>query len=183
MPRVDSTRYDIDTPAGAGDTCHHCPVAVGRRGFLRDVGLTVAAALIASGLRPHVALASLVTEVKPIRSRGALRTYAIPAADSVMIDVDNDVIIARSQGKVYAFSRRCPHKGAALVWNESESRVFCPKHKARFDIAGEHVSGRKSRNLDRYAIRLQGREITVDTDRIYREDQSPQEWRSAVLSV
>jgi hypothetical protein len=48
---------------------------------------------------------------------------------------------------------------------------------------GDHASGRSSRNLDRYAVRMQGREVIVDTDRIYREDQSPQEWSSAVLSV
>ena len=98
-----------------------------------------------------------------------------------MIDVDNDVIIARSAGKVYAFSRRCPHKGAGLVWHESESRIFCPKHKARFDVDGDHVSGRKSRNLDRYAIRLQGREVIVDTDALYREDENPREWQSAMI--
>jgi nitrite reductase/ring-hydroxylating ferredoxin subunit len=154
---------------------------MGRRGFLRDVGLTVAAALIASGLEPHAALASLVTRIKPVRSKGALRTYAIPSSDAVMIDVDNDVIIARSKGKVYAFSRRCPHKGAGLVWHESESRIFCPKHKARFDMDGDHVSGRQSRNLDRYAIRLQGSEIVVDTDTVYRGDQNAREWQAAVI--
>jgi nitrite reductase/ring-hydroxylating ferredoxin subunit len=69
------------------------------------------------------------------------------------------------------------------VWHEDEDRIFCPKHKARFMKNGDHASGRSSRNLDRYAVRMQGREVIVDTDRIYREDQSPQERSSAVLSV
>jgi cytochrome b6-f complex iron-sulfur subunit len=163
--------------------CAACPIAVGRRAFLRDVGLTVTAALIASGLKPGAALASLVTDVRPLRSKGALRTYTIPAGDAVMVDVDNDVIIARTGGKVYAFSRRCPHKGAGLVWHESESRIFCPKHKARFGIDGDHVSGRRSRNLDRYAMRLEGREVVVDTDTVYREDENLRQWQSAVVAA
>ena len=181
MPRVDESRAEMNGASQSG--CLDCPVAMGRRGFLRDVGLTVAAALIASGLRPHAALASLVTEIKPVRSRGALRTYSVPQADTILVDVDNDVIVARSRGKLYAFSRRCPHKGAALVWHESESRIFCPKHKARFDVEGAHVSGRRSRNLDRYAIRLAGRELIVDTDTLYQEDENLSDWRSAYVEV
>jgi len=176
MSSFDEGRYE--TP-DAG--CTDCPVATGRRAFLRDIGLTVAASLIASGLRPSAALAGFVTDIKPLRSRGALRNYAVPTTDTVMIDIDNDVIIARSQRVLYAFSLRCPHKGTRLEWRESESRIFCPKHKARFDIDGDHVSGRKSRNLDRYAIRLQGRELVVDTDTLYREDENPGGWRSAQI--
>ena len=165
------------------DRCGECPIATNRRRFLRDTGLAVVAALVASGLRPGIALARLVSEIRPVRSRGDLRSYIIGDADAVMIDADNDVILARSRGKVYAFSLRCPHKGARLVWHEDESRIYCPKHKARFSADGEHASGRRSRNLDRYALRREGREFIVDTGTLYREDTDRSAWNAAVVAV
>ena len=171
------------TATATGERCGDCPIATNRRRFLRDTGLAVVAALVASGLRPGVALARVLSEIRPVKSSGDLRTYVIGAQDGVMIDSDNDVIIARSRGKVYAFSQRCPHKGARLVWHEDESRIYCPKHKARFLAGGEHASGRRSRNLDRYALRREGREIVVDTGTVYREDADRAAWDAAVIAA
>jgi len=165
------------------ERCGDCPIATNRRRFLRDAAFTAVATLVATGLRPNAALANLVTGIVPVRKAGPLMNYAVPSTDAVMVDDENDVIITRYRGKVYAFSRRCPHKGARLVWHESEDRLFCPKHKARFTAGGDHASGRRSRNLDRYGLRQQGREIVVDTDTVYREDDDPQAWRSAVIAV
>ena len=167
----------------AVERCGECPLGTSRRAFLRDAALTVVATLAATGLRPGAALAGLVSEARLIRSAGPLRTYAMPIADAVMVDADNDIIVTRSRAKIYAFSRRCPHKGARLVWHESEDRIFCPKHKARFTTDGDHASGRRSRNLDRFGITLQGREIVVDTNALYREDEDPQAWRAAVVAA
>ena len=165
------------------ERCGECPIATGRRRFLRDTGLAVIAALVASGLRPGFALAGAVAEIRPVRTRGALCSYVIDANDGVMIDVANEVILARSRGKVYAFSLRCPHKGTRLVWHEEESRIFCPKQKARFLAEAQHVSGRKTRDLDRYAIRREGREVVVDTDTVFREDGDNSRWQSAVITA
>lgn len=173
-----------DVPTGVADErCGGCPLATSRRTFLRDAALTVVATLAATGLLPGAALAGLVSETRPLRTAGPLRLYTVPSSDAVMIDSENDVILTRSRGKVYAFSRRCPHKGARLVWRESEDRIFCPKHKARFTADGDHASGRRSRNLDRYGIRLEGRQIIVDVDNVYREDDDPAAWRVAVVAV
>lgn len=173
---------DASTPIET-ERCVECPLATNRRRFLRDAALTAVATLAATGLRPNAALASLVTAITPTRKAGPLRAYAIPSADAVMVDDGNDVIIARYRGNIYAFSRRCPHKGARLVWHESEDRIFCPRHKARFTSGGDHASGRRSRNLDRYGLRRQGSEIIVDTDTIYREDENPERWRSALVAI
>lgn len=165
------------------ERCGECPIATSRRRFVRDTGLAVLAAMTAAGLSPVTALANIVMEVRPIRSRGALRTYRVPSTDSVLVDGDNDVIIVRSGDRIYAFSQRCPHKGARLEWREDESRIFCPKHKARFSAGGAHVSGRGSRDLDRYALRLEGREIVVDTDSVLRADRDAAAWRAGVVLV
>ena len=41
------------------------------------------------------------------------------------------------------------------LWHAAESRVYCPKHKVRFRPDGMHDSGRATRSLDRYDLRLE----------------------------
>jgi nitrite reductase/ring-hydroxylating ferredoxin subunit len=166
-------------------SCAECPAAIAtRRAFLRDVGRAVAGALALSATSiPAVALAESVVETAPRRARGLLRTYAMPSVDSVSVDIDNDVILARWQGRIYAFSLRCPHRGSKLEWRPSEGRVFCPKHKARFRPDGAHDSGRQSRDLDRYDLLLSGRSVVVDIDALRRADREPEAWRAAVIAV
>jgi nitrite reductase/ring-hydroxylating ferredoxin subunit len=165
------------------DNCGDCPVAsASRRAFLRDVGLTVvgALALITVG-SPAVALAESVIATEPLRVLGTQRTYGIPSGDSISVDTANDVIIARWQGRAYAFSLKCPHRGTRLEWHADERRLFCPKHKARFRTDGAHDSGRTSRDLDRYDIDRQGEALVVDLDALRRADQEPEAWRAAVV--
>ena len=169
-----------------GQPCDGCPVATGRRAFLRDAGIAAAAAIAAITIgRPALAFAQSVTEIAPIAgSTGPMeRAYTIPSTDSVAVDVPNEVILARWEGHMYAFSLKCPHKGARLEWRNDEERVYCPKHKARFTAAGSHVSGRGSRDLDRYAIRRGGTGIVVDFGQVYRSDTDRDAWNRAVVSV
>jgi nitrite reductase/ring-hydroxylating ferredoxin subunit len=93
------------------------------------------------------------------------------------------VILARWQGHLYAFSLRCPHRGTRLEWHASESRVFCPKHKARFRPDGAHDSGRNTRSLDRYGLRLEGGAVVVELDVLHRIDEDPTAWEAAVIAV
>ncbi|HEX6574513.1 MAG TPA: Rieske (2Fe-2S) protein [Gemmatimonadaceae bacterium] len=177
---IDFLRAD----GSARQDCPECPIAMGnRRLFLRDMGLAVAAALMATGLSPSRALAALVAEIRPVNRRGPFVSYAAPKSEAVLVDSDNEVIIARAGRNVYAFSMRCPHKGAKLEWIEAESKIFCPRHKARFSASGDHLSGRRSRNLDRHALQLQGGLIVVDTETVYREDQHVTQWQKALITI
>ena len=179
----------IETPAGAGSvqpaaSCD-CPIAAAsRRKFLRDVGAMVAAVLAVGAVAsPAAALVNAVADVGPTNAAGPLRTYALPSTDSISIDVANDVILARWQGRVHAFSLECPHRGARLEWREDEQRIFCPKHKARFTAHGKHDSGRGSRDLDRYRLSRQNGSIVVDLASVLRADADPDAWRAAVIDV
>jgi nitrite reductase/ring-hydroxylating ferredoxin subunit len=130
---------------------------------------------------PALARAESVGEIRPRGVNGTQRMYPVPTANSISIDVDNDVILARWQDRVYAFSLRCPHRGTRLQWLTGEQRIFCPKHKARFRGDGQHDSGRQSRDLDRYAIGLNGSAAAVDLAVAYRADTEPEAWSRAVL--
>lgn len=164
--------------------CESCPAAMaGRRKFLRDVGLAVAGALALSAGRSFAAFAESVGEVRPSGSRGTERTYAMPGTDGVFVDADNDLALARWQNRIYAFSLRCPHRGTKLEWRPNESRLFCPKHKAKFTPNGAHDSGRQSRDLDRYDIVRQGSSLVVDLGALRRADQDLDAWQRAMIAV
>jgi cytochrome b6-f complex iron-sulfur subunit len=182
----DAMRHDMEGQHRAGRKagCGDCPIATSRRAFLRDIGVATAAALAVVALeRPTAAFAESIGEIAPLRSRLPELSYAIPGSNTVSVDVDNDVILARWENRLYAFSLKCPHKGARLEWRASEERVFCPKHKARFLAEGTHVSGRGSRDLDRYGVRRDGSGVVVNLGRVYRRDTDPTEWSSAVVTL
>ena len=174
----------MDSHEEKRDACGECPVANSRRKFLRDIGIAAAAAVgaIAAG-SPALAWAAEVAEIEPLASGLMERSYALPRIDGVSVDASNEVILARWRNRVYAFSLKCPHKGAKLEWRASEERVFCPKHKARFGADGAHVSGRGSRALDRYHLRRAGGEIVVEVGRLYRADRNRAEWEAAVIEL
>jgi len=171
-------------PGGKPDeSCSHCPIVVDRRAFLRGAALTAAAALVGLGTARSAALASTVRTISPRDRRGAERSYRIPATDSVSVDGESEVILARWQNRLYAFSLACPHRGATLEWRPNESRVFCPRHKARFRPDGAHDSGRASRDLDRFDIRRSGDSVIVNLDALRRADIDAAAWTAASVQV
>ena len=178
----------INTGAVAGDAkaaCNDCPAATAsRRAFIRDVAAMVAGVLAVGAISsPAAALARAAGEIRPTHAGGLVRTYAIPSADSISVDVANDLILARWQNRVYAFSLKCPHRGTRLEWHGDEQRIFCPKHKARFTPNGAHDTGRQSRDLDRYQISRQGASIAVDLGAVLRADADAQAWSAAVVAI
>ena len=139
------------------DTCEDA----GRRGFLRDGLLAVAAltAIAGDAVPLHAMARTLTTGL----ASGATVTYDIPAADGATIDRTNRVILIRYQGMVYAADLECPHKGTMVQWQPAQQRFFCPKHKSTFRAEGTRIQGKSPRSLDRYAIRLEGGKLVVDT--------------------
>lgn len=166
----------------AEPTPHHdCADACGtdRRGFLRD-GLLAVAALtaVAGDAAPlHAMARSFATG---LAAAGTV-TYDIPAADGATIDRANRVILIRYQGMLYAADLECPHKGTMLQWQPAEARFFCPKHKSTFRPEGTRIQGKSPRSLDRYAVRLEGGKVVVDTGRAIEGDATG--WAQAGVRV
>src|SRR5690349_19771054 len=167
------------------DDCPDCPLlAVNRRAFLRHAALAAAGALVAAGARPGAAFADTVRAIAPTGvGTGRTLSYAIPASDGVAVDAGNDVVLARWHSRVYAFSLRCPHRGARLEWHAQEQRLFCPRHKARFRPDGAHDSGRRTRALDRYVARRQGTQLVVDLGDVLQEDADAPRWEAAAVTL
>jgi len=116
-------------------------------------------------------------------SRDEEHAYPIPAGDGATIDKENQIILVRFTEKVYAFNLSCPHQNTALHWLAEEGRFQCPKHKSRYQPDGVFISGRATRNMDRFAVRRDGDTIVVDVDKMFRSDRNAAEWAAAVVAL
>ena len=111
------------------------------------------------------------------------RRYPIPATDGVNIDRSAQVIVVRFANKVYAMALACPHENAAVKWVAKDRRFQCTKHDSKYTPEGVFKDGRATRNMDRLAIRRQGDQVLVGTDRLYQSDKQPKEWADAVVPL
>ena len=182
----------VDHPPAERD-CGTCPLhaepspaAMERREFFRVAGLTLAS-LSLLGLRAPDASAMTIARIAPLadgpgQARNEKR-YPIPAADGVSIDKDNDVIIARASGHVYAFALSCPHQNTALRWDEGDHEFHCPKHKSRYRADGTFIEGRATRDMDRLAVRREGAALVVDVDSVIQQDENQAAWSGAVVNL
>jgi arsenite oxidase small subunit len=166
--------------------CTGCAIDPDRRDFVRALG-TAVASLALLGLLPRDADAASLRGISSLapraRDRRDEKRYPIPATDGVSIDKDNEVIVARANGKVYAFALACPHQNTALRWNADDHQFQCPKHKSRYRDDGTFIEGRATRNMDRLTIRRDGATLVVDVDGLIQQDEHPKEWDAAFVAV
>ena len=162
-------------------SCNDCPLHT-RRDFMRDAGQAVALTLAASSLFPRSALAA-PRFIAALAANGREVRYGLPAVDCVSIDADNEVILARTANRVFAFSLACPHQRTALRWEDANDRFRCPKHKSIFRPDGALVEGKATRPMDRFAIRRDGDAVFVATGAVLRFDRDRAEWEAAVVEV
>ena len=145
------------------DDCNDCPL-IDRRSFLYSAAL-------------------MLPVIAGIRLNREEKSYPIPAADGVQIDKDQDVIIARAGGKVFAFNLACPHQNTAIRWDAGKTRFQCPKHKSIYTPEGVFVEGRATRGLDRFAVRKDGNSIVVNLDSLYEQDKDTDKWSKAFVTA
>lgn len=164
------------------DECKECPIVeVGRRQFMRSI-VAGAVGLIAA---PSLARASslVMGNAHLISASEDLRTYAIPAADSVQIDHDSEVILVRWENNLFAFNLSCPHQHTALRWVDGAKHFQCPKHRSQYTPGGEFIKGRATRGMDRLGVKKDGDNIVVDLDSYFRQDQNPAGWSTAMITL
>ncbi len=114
---------------------------------------------------------------------GAECSYQVPATEGVSIDSENQVILVRSHNHIYAFALACPHENTALRWRPQDGRFQCPRHQSKYQPDGTFISGRATRNMDRFAIRLEGSKVIVNLDKLYRSNEQKSEWESAFIAL
>ena len=183
----------VTTPAD-GAECGGCtlqdalraPAAMERREFLRAGTLALASlGLLGAGARAAEAM-PVFRDARVLAPRSGDRheekRYAIPATDGVVIDKDNSVIVARSAGRIFAFSLACPHQNTALRWEADDKQFTCPKHKSHYKADGTFIEGRATRDMDRLAVRKDGQALVVDVDTLYQQDLNQAQWTAAFIT-
>ena len=166
----------------AAEDCTDCTLH-DRRSFLSK---TLAAVAVASMLLPGVVraeeLAGFVMTKVTRRSDGTAK-YPVPVADGATIDMDNEVILVRTGGKIIAFALSCPHQRAMLRIKGGETAFLCPKHKSEYKIDGEYIRGRATRSMDRRAIRKDGVDVIVDLESVIKSDEDEAGWAAASIGA
>lgn len=154
-----------------------------RREFLGRVSLGALAAAVALELGGNAAEAFPVTLVDGTQLPGNQRSYPIPASDGATIDQTDEVIVARVHQQVFAFNLACPHQNTALRWRADDNRFQCPRHGSKYQPDGTFISGRATRNMDRFAVQRSGDAIVVDLNRLIKSDEQPALWAAAVVAL
>ncbi len=170
------------------DACGHddCTLlgtaGAGRREFLRGAGAALGA-LALLGLSTEEAMALPVRLLTGTRGAAGVR-YPIPAADSVIFDDKNGIIIVRRGAQAWAFLATCPHKDVVkLKWQDAENRFKCPKHDSTYQPDGTFIEGRATRNMDRLPIKKDGTDLVVDVESVLESDKMAAGWKSAVAAL
>jgi nitrite reductase/ring-hydroxylating ferredoxin subunit len=76
---------------------------------------------------------------------------------------DEDVLVAKISGKIYAMGDECTHRGCSLSEGTIEgTTVICPCHEGRFDITtGKVIASPPKRDEPSYEVQLQGSDVLV----------------------
>ena len=162
--------------------CTSCDPS-GRRDFLSTATAALAVALGSLAIHPREAAALPLSLMPALGRAGDDISYSVPVADGVTIDDKNEVILVRWQAQVYAFNLSCPHQNTALRWLGNDKRFQCPKHKSKYQPDGTFISGRATRNLDRFAIRKEAGKLVVDVAAMHKSDKQAAAWAAAKVAV
>ena len=65
-----------------------------------------------------------------------------------------------------AIYQRCPHLGCTVKWEGHKDQFLCPCHASTFDPLGNHRDSPVPRALDLFEVRIEGKEVHVDTSRV-----------------
>ena len=179
---LSNTSSNSQTTGESAAACTGCANSE-RRQFIQTAVAGVATLLGISLIDPSTAVAQIFAISSPTDGKFDHAKYPIPAADTVNIDTKNEVILARSNGNVYAFTLSCPHQNTALRWLQKDARFQCPKHKSKYSPTGEFIDGRATRNMDRLPIALEGNLVSVDVLHEIKSDQDAAKWAAAFVKV
>lgn len=145
--------------------------------------MALGAAMAALSATPREAAAIPLSLGRALSVRGDDISYPIPGVDGAIIDRENEIILVRWKGELFAFALSCPHQNTALRWLAKDGRFQCPKHRSKYQPDGTFLSGRATRNMDRFAIRKEGKNLVVNVRRVYASDKQRTQWNGARVTA
>ena len=130
-----------------------------RKDFLSTLGFSAASLVIASCMggcsKESAAVVDFTIDI-------SLPAYAALNAPGGYI-YSNGVIVAKtSTGSTIAVSQACTHESAAVQYQNSSSRFYCPRHGATFSTTGAVTRGPASTALKQYTVTITGTNVRVN---------------------
>ena len=103
---------------------------------------------------------------------GLKSDYAAEGITSTWMKLPNRIAVVRHDGKIYASTTVCTHRGGTLNWKPDLDSYVCPRHGAKFDIVGQVTKGPAKTPLLRYAISADANgHLIVDKSQSFTSDQ------------
>jgi cytochrome b6-f complex iron-sulfur subunit len=92
------------------------------------------------------------------------------------------ILIARENGKIFAMTAVCPHKGSIVKLSSNGQMLECPKHHSQFKFDGEVTKGPARAALFRLGISQNADgHILVDPNKKFGEKQWDDDGASIVV--
>ena len=79
----------------------------------------------------------------------------------------SDPILAGYEAGLVALYQKCVHLGCRVPWCTSSQWFECPCHGSQYNRVGEKKGGPAPRGLDRFAVSVDGGNVTIDTKTIF----------------
>ena len=103
---------------------------------------------------------------------GPKSDYAQDGITTTWMKMPYRIAMVRHEGKIYALTTVCTHRGGTLHEAPDGDSFVCPRHGATFDIDGNVTGKPAKRPLTRYAISVDTNgHIIVDTTTSFTSDQ------------
>lgn len=103
---------------------------------------------------------------------GPKSDYTADGITTTWMKMPHRIAVIRHQGKIYACTTVCPHRGGILFKKADLQTLACPRHGATFDIEGNVTHMPAKTPLTRYAISVDANgHIIVDKSQSFTHDQ------------
>jgi len=79
----------------------------------------------------------------------------------VVSETNTAWVLKVSDSNLVAYAPQCTHLGCAYHWDPRRSGFICPCHNSIFSIDGKVLEGPAPRGLDRYQVRIDGRNLLL----------------------
>lgn len=98
------------------------------------------------------------------------RAYIVPAPTTLS---EQYVERGVEAGGLMALFQRCVHLGCRVPWCGPSQGFECPCHGSKYNSIGEYFAGPAPRNLDRFAVELDGSNFIIKTGTVIETPRAP----------
>ncbi|MFN2609048.1 MAG: ubiquinol-cytochrome c reductase iron-sulfur subunit [Acidimicrobiales bacterium] len=95
--------------------------------------------------------------INPYPKEAVVKAKSVQAYSAVLEGYNDGVV---------ALYQKCVHLGCRVPWCKTSQWFECPCHGSQYNRVGEKKGGPAPRGLDRFAVSVEGGQVTVDTKQV-----------------